>query len=349
MLMRLAVLAALLVAFSSGVFAQTTPFGTPAPSGETAQAGERTAPAPSSGRRGEPSLAQEFWLWVNATQRALHRQLAHAVGRLKSGGWAAAWMLASLSFVYGVVHAIGPGHGKAVISSYMLANERTVRRGILLSFLASIVQALSAALLVAVLAVALNAAGLRIKAMAAQLETASYALIALVGAWLLVSQLRRRFVVQATARPLHDAPMHGHDHHGHGHHGHGADCCGHAHMPDPKALGDALSWRKAAAIVFAVGVRPCTGAVIVLVFALANGLFAAGVAATFAMALGTAITVSALAVLAVGSKQLALHIAGGSGYWAGRVSDAMALGGALLVLLLGVALFMGSLGPARPF
>ena len=320
--------------------AQKSPFGVPAPGGP--QAGGSEAPAtagtPAGPRAERPSFAQRMWTAVLAIQRDLHRQLAAAVRKLKSdGGMAAAWFLASLSFIYGVVHAVGPGHGKAVISSYVLANERTVRRGILLSFLAALVQALSAICLVAILAIAMNAAGLTIKAMESYLETASYALIALVGVWLVVSQLRRILFAEGQ-----DADTHGHGH------AHDHDC-GHAHMPDPESLSGNLSWRKAAAIVFAVGVRPCSGAVIVLIFALANGLFFAGVAATFAMALGTAITVSVLAVLAVGSKQLALRVAGDNGQWSGWIMNTAALGGSLLVLLLGVTLFVGSLGPARPF
>ncbi|MDA7949093.1 MAG: nickel/cobalt transporter [Hyphomicrobiaceae bacterium] len=289
---------------------------------------------------------EQAWTAVLAIQRDLHRQLAGAVKKLKSdGGLAAAWLLASLSFIYGVVHAVGPGHGKAVISSYVLANERTVRRGIMLSFLAAIVQAVSAICLVVVLAIVLNAAGLTIKATEAHLETASYALIALVGLWLVITQLRRIFAGHAGHAHAHD---HDHAHtHGCGHaHDHS---CGHVHMPDPQDLAGKLSWRKAAAIVFAVGIRPCSGAVIVLIFALANGLFFAGVVATFAMAIGTAITVSSLAVLAVGSKQLALRLAGDSGNWSGWIMNGAALGGSLLVLMLGVTLFLGSLGPARPF
>ena len=69
-----------------------------------------------------------------------------------------------------------------------------------------------------------------------------------------------------------------------------------------------MSWRKIMAVVFSVGVRPCSGAILVLVFALTQGLFWAGVAATFAMAFGTAITVAALATLALGSRELALKL-----------------------------------------
>lgn len=313
-------------------FAQNTPFGVPATTGSQA-----APPAAGTAPRATPSSFQKLWLKVLTIQRDLHRQLASAVRKLKSdGGVSAAWLLASLSFIYGVVHAVGPGHGKAVISAYVLANERTMRRGVILSFIAAAVQGLSAVLLVGVLAIAMNAAGLQIKAFAAHLETASYALISLVGLWLLASQVRRFFAQRENAP---------HDHV----HDHDDACCGHAHMPDPKQLDGTLPLRKAAAIVFAVGIRPCTGAIIVLVFALANGLFLAGVAATFAMALGTAITVSVLAVLAVGSKQLALRMAGNNSDWVGYITNWAGILGALLVLTLGVTLFMGSLGPARPF
>jgi nickel/cobalt transporter (NicO) family protein len=103
------------------------------------------------------------------------------------------------------------------------------------------------------------------------------------------------------------------------------------------------------AVVFSVGVRPCSGAVLVLVFALTQGLFWAGVAATFAMAFGTAITVAVLATMALGSRELALKLGGTGGAWANAVWTACAIGGSTLILLFGAILFAASLGPARPF
>ena len=90
-------------------------------------------------------------------------------------------------------------------------------------------------------------------------------------------------------------------------------------MPDPKDLEGHLSWSKALAIAFSVGIRPCTGAILVMIFAMSQGLLIAGVFATFAMALGTAITVSILASLAVGSRELATRMAGGESRLAGAV------------------------------
>ena len=124
--------------------------------------------------------------WVLRTQQSLQRDLATGVKNLKSEHvMAAAAVLVLASFIYGVVHAVGPGHGKMVISSYVVANEQTVRRGVIISFIAAALQALTAVALVGILAFALNASGLQINAWSNQLETVSYALIALVGAWLL--------------------------------------------------------------------------------------------------------------------------------------------------------------------
>ena len=307
--------------------------------------------------------------WVVDTQQSLQRQLATGVKSLKTdNAVAGAMTLAALSFIYGVVHAVGPGHGKTIISSYVVANEETVRRGVIISFIAAGLQALTAILLVGVLAYALNATGLQINAWSNQLETVSYALIALVGLWLLTTQLVRIFrrwreAPESGTAAAHSAAGHGnhlhdhhhdrdhhhhdHDHDHHHHHPAGGEVC--HHIVDAKSLAGPLSWRKIIAVVFSVGIRPCTGAILVLVFALTQGLFWAGIAATFAMAFGTAITVAVLATLALGSRELALKLGGANSTWVNAVWAACAIGGSTLILLFGTILFAASLGPARPF
>jgi ABC-type nickel/cobalt efflux system permease component RcnA len=174
-------------------------------------------------------------------------------------------------------------------------------------------------------------AGVAVRESVGTLESASYALVAAVGLWLLASLLRRR--PQA-------AHGHGHDH---------DHSCG--HLPDPALLerpvgGGLLG--KAGGLVLAVGIRPCSGAVLVLLFALAHGVFLAGVAATFAMALGTAVTVSALAVLTLYSKRLALAAVGARQHWVEAAYRGLGLLGAGLLFLLGAALFWTSLAPGGP-
>jgi nickel/cobalt transporter (NicO) family protein len=262
--------------------------------------------APSTAQQ-SPGAFNGIFGWVLRTQQSLQRDLATGVKSLKSDhAMTGAMMLAALSFIYGVVHAVGPGHGKTIISSYVVANEETVRRGVIISFIAAGLQALTAIALVGILAFALNASGMQINAWSNQLEMVSYALIALVGAWLLTTQLiaifRRWRESRATeAQAGHDHQHHDHYHHGHDHkdpnahdrqHGHShaeGEAC--HHIVDARELAGPFSWRKILAVVFSVGIRPCTGAILVLVFALTQGMFWAGVGATFAMAIGTAITV----------------------------------------------------------
>lgn len=335
---------ALLMLAVTSAGAQATPpsaFGPPA---------QQQAPPAITAPKAAPLTAKgpfgSVLSWVAQTQQKMQRQLATAVKDLKSGNaMGAALLLAGLSFVYGIVHAVGPGHGKAIISSYVIANEETVRRGILISFLAAAVQALTAVALVSLLLVALNATGFQVTAWANQLETVSYGLIALVGLYLLVTELIRLWRRCQTPDTHEHTHNHGHEHHHH-HHEDGEAC---NHMVEAKDIAGPLSWRKVAAVVLSVGIRPCSGAILVLVFALTQGLFWAGVAATFAMAFGTAITVAVLATLALGSRELALKFGGGNRSWVDGVWTTCAIGGALVVLMAGSLLFAASLGPARPF
>ncbi|MBC8050039.1 MAG: DUF1007 family protein, partial [Chitinophagales bacterium] len=303
--------------------------------------------------------ATSVWEWIQQTQSYLSGRMSSAVRDLKQESPVlAGFTLAFFSFIYGVVHAAGPGHGKAIISSYVLANERTLRRGVILAVLASLAQAISAIALVGVLLVAMRAANIRIETAVGNLETFSFAMVALVGAWMLVGAVRRGLPafaappmrsLSAAAVPV-AAPRMSHASDSRHAHTHGPDCgCGHSHAPDPAQLEGDLSWRKAAAIILAIGLRPCSGAILVLVFALSQGLLWAGVASTFAMAVGTAITVSTLAVLAVGSRDLAVRLTGGGGVTARRIEAGAAIGGSLFLLLMGVAFFIASLGPDKPF
>jgi nickel/cobalt exporter len=353
---RLGLALAMLSVASLAVTAQTKP---PAAFGAAPQ--QQATPPAFAVPRAAPLQAKgslgSLLGWVAQTQQKMQRQLASAVKGLKSGNaLGAGLLLAGLSFAYGIVHAAGPGHGKAIISSYVIANEETVRRGILISFLAAGLQALTAVALVSVLLVALNATGFQINAWVSQLETVSYGLIALVGLYLLVTEIlrlwRRRRVTKEGTHPHHH-----HDHHHDRDHDHNHAHCGHDHaegeacnhLVDARDIAGPLSWRKVLAVVVSVGIRPCSGAVLVLIFALTQGLFWAGVAATFAMAFGTAITVAVLATLALGSRELALKLGGGSARWADAVWTTCAIGGALVVLMMGLLLFAASLGPARPF
>ncbi|ANH05334.1 nickel/cobalt transporter [Shinella sp. HZN7] len=283
--------------------------------------------------------------WINAQQQGFYRAMTGALKEMRENPWAAS-TLVGLSFAYGVFHAAGPGHGKAVISSYMLANEVELKRGVLLSFLSSILQGIVAILLVGAAYLFLRGTTVSMTDATRALEIGSYALIALFGAWLLFRKLRpaerRASALGAQAVEVHDHYHHGHAHHHH-HAGEICSTCGHAHAPDPSLLkGERFALREAWSAIVAVGLRPCSGALIVLSFALLNGLYLGGVLAVVAMSIGTAITVSILATLAVTAKGAAVRFAG-NGSAAARVGSAIEIGGAALVMVLGLLLLGAAL------
>lgn len=286
-----------------------------------------------------------FFHWINAQQQAFYRLLSGAMRSMRDGN-GGGQLLVGVSFAYGVFHAAGPGHGKAVISSYMLANEVALRRGIMLSFISAALQAVSAIVLMGAVFLFLRGTSVSMTDATRFLEIASYALVTAFGAWLLWQKALpagRRLFAGQSAHSLPSAHADHHDDH-HRDHQHDEHCgCGHSHAPDPAMIsGETLNWRAAWAAIIAVGLRPCTGALIVLSFAFLNGLWVAGIVSVFAMAIGTAITVSILAVLAVTAKNWAVAMAG-DGRAGNRIHAAIEISGALFVFLLGIALLSASL------
>ncbi|AYD67173.1 nickel transporter [Achromobacter sp. B7] len=378
---------------------------------------------PESGAgMGGPGWLANFFGQVSVWQSHFYRQLTGAARAWQADG-GAAWTLIGLSFAYGVFHALGPGHGKAVISSYVLANRQTARNGALLALASALIQALVAIVLVAVLALVFNATAATMNQATRWLELASYALVTLLGAWLVWIKAirpllpgRRQGAVAGTVRattskravpmagaglttgaspprgaPPRGAPPEGappkgaspkgappkgaspkgaspkgaaalnaipvyasaasvtvglpHLHQHHHHHHHHDDCgCGHAHVPAPEQVAGSLSWRRAASAILAVGLRPCSGALIVLVFALSQGFFMAGVASALAMGAGTGLTVAALACLAVAAGGAATRVGQRlSSKGAARLRYSVEALAAMAVLLLGVMLLGGML------
>ena len=324
--------------------------------------------------------------WILAKQAEFERLLSGAVRSVKTDA-AGFWALAGISFAYGVFHAAGPGHGKAIVASYMLANERALQRGLVISLLAALLQGVVAIAIVGVLALALNATAQRMKDAASLVESASYAGIAALGLYLIwkkgrgfLASLRMGHLQPAEsahhghAHHDHDHAHHHDEHHDHGHHDHAHhdhghkdhahhnhghkdhghkdhahsehvhdEHCGHFHAPDPRTLGEGFTWGSALATVIAAGSRPCSGAILVLVFSLAQGIFWAGVGATLAMSLGTALTTGALAAMAVFAKSLALRLTGEAGGRGEIFARGFELAAACLVFGLGATLLLGSI------
>jgi ABC-type nickel/cobalt efflux system permease component RcnA len=321
--------------------------------------------------------------WIQGQQRELHRQLAAALRAIQAQGASAAWTLMGLSFAYGIFHAAGPGHGKAVIATYLGTQESRLKRGIVLSVLASLLQAVVA---IAVVEISLGLLGLglrRAQAAGQHVETFSFAVVALLGAvfvWRAARQLWRRAraarmagttagdgpatpatglfsskLAAARARDTDADPVDPDD----------TDAasrgirwqqfcadCGRMHGPTRHQLEAPLSARALAGIVVSIGIRPCTGAILVLLVAHTLDLRAAGIAAVLAMSVGTAATTSALAVVSVFARHVAMRLLRrlrGTPATFGILLDLAALAGGLFIFSLGASLFRGAfLQPAHP-
>jgi nickel/cobalt transporter (NicO) family protein len=244
-------------------------------------------------------------------------------GSLVAGAW-----LCLIAFVYGVLHAAGPGHGKLVVSSYFLANRAAWRRGVLLSVGAALTQALAAILLVGVPVLLLGMTRAGAMGQIRSLELVSYGLMTLIGVGLLVRAARG----QTGCGHDHGLVVHGH-HQGHDH------ACGHHHHAPP-----AVERRGFRLLAFAVGCRPCSGAVLVLLFALANDMVPAGVLAVLVMAAGVALTTSAAGFVGIGARRGVERLLSARPRAALLAERGMAFGGAGAVTLLGGLLFLAALG-----
>ena len=318
-----AALVVLSLSYIDAALAQGSPFG----------AGPRPAPAPppSDGVMG----------WIFAKQAEFYRMLSGSLRAVRAD-WTAIGGLFGISFLYGVFHAAGPGHGKAVISSYLVANDETWRRGVALSFASALLQALVAIALVGIASVLLGATARMMGDTVRYIEIISYSLIIVIGLNLLWRKGRAFVAAWRGAADHH----HGH-HHRHEHH-HDPDH-GHAHGPEPADLAGPGGWRRGLAAIVAVGLRPCSGAILVLVFALAQGIFWAGIGATLLIGLGTAITVAVIATIAVSARGLAGRLAReGSGRGA-LVLRGIEVLASLAVIAFGALLLTGYIASERMF
>ena len=268
-------------------------------------------------------------VFIQSQQRKLYRELSGAIRDVRhQHSWAAFWGLVTLSFAYGVFHAAGPGHGKVVLSAYLLTHRTQLKRGLIMAIASAALQGIVAISLVETFIVLMGWTHRQAFGAVGTMESASYALITVVGIGLTVRPLQTLWRGRNSAGGHHD-PHAGHSH---------------AVLPDSA---DASS-RSMAAIVLSIGIRPCSGAVLVLLFAHALQIRAAGIGAVGAMSFGTALTVASLALLAVYARRAASSIANLEGRHLENAVKLIALVGGVLLAAVGAVLFLGSLGPAHP-
>jgi len=223
--------------------------------------------------------------WAAGQQRGFQNSIASGLRATRGGDVAAFWTVLLASFAYGVVHAAGPGHGKIVIGGYGLAREVPMLRLSLIALAASLGQAVMA---VAVVYAGIMLLGLGREALVGVTEDimapASYGAIALIGLWLIWRGLRH--ARQETA-PSGEAVC---------------NHCGHAHGPSVEQVQQAGNLRDALLLIGGIAMRPCTGALFVLVITWHMGIGGVGVLGAFAMAFGTGLVTIATGLAATGLR-----------------------------------------------
>lgn len=251
-----------------------------------------------------------LWLWQAwpqvmlqsvVWQRDVNQQMSGLLQAVAENPTQAGGALLLFSFVYGVLHALGPGHGKVVITTWLATHPSKLKSSIGLTLAASLLQGLVAIGLVVVVLTLLRLPARQLHLSSFWLEKGSYALVGVLGLLLCWRALRKLRVLLRKPKFTAFTPHHVHDQH----------CgCGHQHMPDPKRLERDEDWRARLMIILSMGMRPCSGAIMVLLFSKVIGVFGWGVASALAMAAGTSLTISSLALLVHVFRTLAVKLSG---------------------------------------
>jgi nickel/cobalt exporter len=277
----------------------------------------------------------EILLSIQAQQRLFRETIGTDLRAIKdTHSLAATLSLMTAGFLYGVFHAIGPGHGKVIVASYMLANETTLKKGVFITVMSSLLQAVTAIVLVVGAFSIIGLQRAQTEQAAEYLDIASFALIFLVGGLL----FKRGITPLLKSKTRHNHKAHHHHHDERHHHEHHAGC-NHAHAPDAQTVATAISPREVWLMIFSVGIRPCTGAILLLLFACIIGIVWAGVLATLAMAVGTALSTGFVAIAAMHSKTWTLRLLKNAPRRLAKIQACFSvMGGGILMLMAGLLL-----------
>jgi len=234
-------------------------------------------------------------------QREVNQQMSALLKGVAADPTRAGGALLLFSFLYGVLHALGPGHGKVVITTWLATHPSKLKSSIGLTLASSLLQGLVAIALVVVVLTLLQLPARQLHLSSYWLEKGSYALVGVLGLLLCWRALKKLRLLLRRPQFRSFTPHHVHD----------AHCgCGHQHLPTPEQLTRSDDWRARLMIILSMGMRPCSGAIMVLLFSKVIGVFSWGVASAMAMAAGTSLTISTLALLVHSFRQLAVRLSG---------------------------------------
>ncbi|PSV40366.1 nickel/cobalt transporter [Photobacterium sp. GB-36] len=269
-------------------------------------------------------------------QREINGQLGDLLYDAKENP-AAIYSLAGVSFLYGVFHSLGPGHGKMIVTTYLATNPAKVKASLIMTVISAFLQALVAIVLVTVLLVFFNSSMREINSAADRFITLSFVAMLLLGVIVAYRALKQSWQLYKQKTHKHD---HTHHNHNHSHsHSHSSDCgCGHKHFADADSINQATNMREYIAIIASIGIRPCTGAILALLFANMVDMYWLGVVSALLMAVGTALTTSTIATMTLSGKKLVTKYLAYSDHQHSFAPLVFKLFGGLLLIGLGLLL-----------
>lgn len=282
-------------------------------------------------------------------QKDLHRQMTQLLQQVAEQPNKAGLSLVIFSLLYGVLHAMGPGHGKVVIATFLATHPSRVRTSIRLTLLASLLQGSVAIVLVTVMLVLLKTSSRQLHLSSFWLEKGSYLLVMGLGGMIGYRALRSLWLtLRPRSAPVFRAFQ--------PHHQHDEQCgCGHAHLPTPQQMNGNVSWKTQLLVVVSMGLRPCSGAIMMLLFAKVIGVYGWGILSAAVMAVGTALTISAIGLLVQQARSVAQRLAqpGAATGIMRLLLPTLALTGSLILIVAGIALWQSAQlspgGGIRPF
>lgn len=290
-----------------------------------------------------------FWLWQAwpqvmmksiIWQRDVNQQMSGLLKAVAENPTKAGGSLLLFSFLYGVLHALGPGHGKIVITTWLATHPSKLKSSIGLTLASSLLQGLVAIALVVVVLTVLQLPARQLHMSSFWLEKGSYALVGVLGLLLCWRALKKLRALLQKPKFKAFTPHHVHD----------ANCgCGHQHLPTQEQLQSGDDWRARLMIILSMGMRPCSGAIMVLLFSKVIGVFSWGVVSALAMAAGTSLTITSLALLVHSFRQLAVKLSGNKTpvLWRQVGWTTLALAGGVILLVAAVTMWVSAVPVGR--
>ena len=283
-----------------------------------------------------PQVMMKSIIW----QREVNQQMSGLLKAVAENPAKAGGSLLAFSFVYGVLHALGPGHGKIVITTWLATHPSKLKSSIGLTLASSLLQGGVAIALVVVVLSLLQLPARQLHMSSFWLEKGCYALVGVLGLILCWRALKKLCALLKKPTFKSFTPHHVHDEY----------CgCGHQHLPTQEQLQNGDDWRARLMIILSMGMRPCSGAIMVLLFSKIIGVFGWGMLSALAMAAGTSLTISSLALLVHSFRQLAVKLSGSKTpvLWRQIGWTTLALAGGVILLVAAVTMWMSAVPVGR--